>query len=302
MDYLDNLIQLADVRGEINVLCRFCDNWQITHAKQNRGIFHIITVGQCAVHIGKTRHLLKKGDILFLPNGIPHWLGNVLAGEESSLHMQRQQYGVFELRQNNIQRYDFEMFCGYFDYTQNALLSNMLPDYWILSGQENITLPLVMILQQEANHQLGSHAIINGLCHVLLTYLIRDYIQHGDTLEQNIFSALQDKRLFHAVDAMLKQPEKAWTMHSLAECCAMSRANFIRLFKQKTGTPPGKFLLDLRMQKAQMLLKNSNKSVLHIALEVGYQSESHFSKVFKNHTGISPSHYRIHLKDSSGTH
>ncbi|MBV7387543.1 helix-turn-helix domain-containing protein [Pasteurellaceae bacterium TAE3-ERU1] len=296
MDYLDNLIQLADVRGEINVLCRFCGEWQVQQASQPRGVFHIITLGQCQVQIGKHRHTLQKGDILFFPNGLCHLLGTKTQSAVAS-NTQMRSHGLFELHQSG-EEYDFEMFCGYFDYTQSALLPKVMPDYWILSGQEAVTMPIVMILQQEARSQLGSHAIINGVCHVLLTYLIRDYIQRGDALGHSIFAALQDKRLFHAFDAMLKQPEKPWNMIKLAELCAMSRANFIRLFKQKTNTLPGKFLLDLRMQKAQMLLKNTNKSVLNIALEVGYQSESHFSKVFKNHAGVSPSRYRVHTKDS----
>lgn len=83
-------------------------------------------------------------------------------------------------------------------------------------------------------------------------------------------------------------------MENLAELSAMSRANFIRLFKNKTGTLPGKFLTGLRMQKAELLLRNSNKSILAVALEVGYQSEAHFSKAFKLKYGISPSKYRTH--------
>ncbi|MBE2896155.1 helix-turn-helix transcriptional regulator [Pasteurellaceae bacterium HPA106] len=296
MDYLDNLIQLADVRGEINVLCRFCGEWQLRHETQPRGVFHIITLGQCRVQIGKQTHQLQKGDILFFPNGLCHLLGTSTQSAVNNA-LKPRSHGVFELHQSS-EEYDFEMFCGYFDYTQSALLPKVMPDYWILSGQETVTMPIVMILQQEAKAQLGSHAIINGLCHVLLTYLIRDYIHRGDALGHSIFAALQDKRLFHAVDAMLKHPEKPWNMVTLAELCAMSRANFIRLFKQKTNTLPGKFLLDLRMQKAQMLLKNSNKSVLNIALEAGYQSESHFSKVFKTHAGVSPSRYRAQTKDS----
>lgn len=45
MDYLDRLIQLAQVEGEINILCRFQGNWQIKHQNEpsSLGIFHIIS-------------------------------------------------------------------------------------------------------------------------------------------------------------------------------------------------------------------------------------------------------------------
>jgi len=43
---------------------------------------------------------------------------------------------------------------------------------------------------------------------------------------------------------------------------------------------------------AAVLLKNTQKTILAIALEVGYQSEAHFCKVFKNYYQLSPSQYR----------
>ena len=72
----------------------------------------------------------------------------------------------------------------------------------------------------------------------------------------------------------------------------MSRANFIRVFQQQLGVSPGKFLTKVRLQSAAFLLKQSQQSVLAIALDVGYQSEAHFSKAFKNYYQVSPSQYR----------
>ena len=82
-------------------------------------------------------------------------------------------------------------------------------------------------------------------------------------------------------------------MEVLAESCAMSRANFIRAFKQKTGILPGKFLTIMRMNMAGMLLKNTQKPISVIASEVGYQSDTHFTKVFKSYYSISPGKYRL---------
>ena len=56
----------------------------------------------------------------------------------------------------------------------------------------------------------------------------------------------------------------------------MSRATFMRIFQQQLGMPPGKFLTQVRLEMAAVLLKNTQKTILAIALEVGYQSEAHF--------------------------
>ena len=66
----------------------------------------------------------------------------------------------------------------------------------------------------------------------------------------------------------------------------------MRVFQQKIGMAPGKFLTQLRLQQAALLLNQSQKSVLAVALDVGYQSEAHFSKAFKSTYGMSPSQYR----------
>ncbi len=81
-------------------------------------------------------------------------------------------------------------------------------------------------------------------------------------------------------------------MDTLAALAAMSRANFMRVFQHTIGMAPGKFLTQLRLQQAALLLNKTQKSILAIALEVGYQSEAHFSKAFKIAYGMTPSQYR----------
>ncbi|KGQ70652.1 histidine kinase [Chelonobacter oris] len=302
MDYLDRLIQLAQVEGEINVLCRFRGDWQIKHQQEPSplGIFHIISKGECRLVLNNQQsYHLKPGDVFFLPHGLEHRIQShnrksaVDEDGTSTTALQQLQHGPFTLRTNNQASHDFEMFCGYFRYAGHSTLPAILPEHWYLSGNNDSVTSLLALLQREALLEIGTASVVNALCNVLFTYLTRDYIQQNSEVSTGVLGALQDKRLYHAVNSMLQQPEYHWNMENLAELSAMSRANFIRLFKNKTGTLPGKFLTGLRMQKAELLLRNSNKSILAVALEVGYQSEAHFSKAFKQKYDISPSKYRV---------
>ena len=306
MDYLDRLIQLAQVEGEINILCRFQGNWQIKHQNEpsSLGIFHIISKGECRLILNNQQsYHLKPGDVFFLPHGLEHNIRSHHTADKSAVEsesnssltaLKQLQHGPFTLRTNNQASHDFEMFCGYFRYSGHSTLPAILPEYWYLSGNNSSVTALLALLQKEALLEIGTASVVNALCNVLFTYLTRDYIQQNRDVSSGVLAALQDKRLYHAVNSMLQNPENGWNMENLAELSAMSRANFIRLFKNKTGTLPGKFLTGLRMQKAELLLHNSNKSILAVALEVGYQSEAHFSKAFKLKYGISPSKYRTH--------
>lgn len=312
MDYLDQLIQLAQVEGELNALCRFHGDWHIEHPTElKRGVFHIISNGECCVTLGEQQFHLTAGDVFFLPHGEEHVVMKENTSCQNTTTVYQERQGIFELKtnlplkpkttlvtENETVNNPFEMFCGYFRYTQHSALLTILPNYWVLKQHKAIK-AILTLLQGETKQELGSASIVNSLSSVLFTYLVRDFIEKRGGVTTGILATLQDKRLCHAANAMLQEPGKDWNMENLAEICSMSRATFIRLFKQKSGTSPGKFLTELRMQKAEYLLSRHNHSMLNIALEIGYQSESHFSKAFKAYYGVSPGKYRSELRKSS---
>ena len=73
----------------------------------------------------------------------------------------------------------------------------------------------------------------------------------------------------------------------------MSPYHFARLFKRSTGTPPHRFVLRRRIDRATTLLTTGELSIAEVARLVGFQTTSHFTTVFRRITGITPSAYRI---------
>ena len=63
------------------------------------------------------------------------------------------------------------------------------------------------------------------------------------------------------------------------------------LFRKITGTAFTKYITDIRLDKARILLRDSNKNIKEIASEVGYKSSRHFSAVFRQEEGVSPTEY-----------
>jgi AraC family transcriptional regulator len=47
-----------------------------------------------------------------------------------------------------------------------------------------------------------------------------------------------------------------------------------------------------RIARAQQLIRETSRSQIEIALEVGYTSPSHFAQVLRRKTGLTPSDYR----------
>lgn len=66
-----------------------------------------------------------------------------------------------------------------------------------------------------------------------------------------------------------------------------------RIFAQEKGKGVQEYLTDLRLQKAKMLLLETNDKVYEIAVKVGYPDAIYFNKVFKKHTGKTPMEYRL---------
>jgi AraC family transcriptional regulator len=75
----------------------------------------------------------------------------------------------------------------------------------------------------------------------------------------------------------------------LAEC---SLQHFKRGFKASTGTPPHRYLLALRIKRAQALLAANKLALAQIALECGFSSQPHFTSAFHRYTGFSPARWR----------
>ncbi len=78
----------------------------------------------------------------------------------------------------------------------------------------------------------------------------------------------------------------------LAETTGYSERQFCRLFKSAFSASPNTFITNLRLQRAQQLLKTTSLPVGEISWTCGYADHNYFSRIFKKYIGLSPSEYR----------
>jgi len=78
----------------------------------------------------------------------------------------------------------------------------------------------------------------------------------------------------------------------LAGIANMSTTRFQMAFRKTYGTTAYGYLKDLRMNRALLLLQDSEYSVQHVAQAVGYGNAGHFAGVFRKIYGITPGQYR----------
>lgn len=82
------------------------------------------------------------------------------------------------------------------------------------------------------------------------------------------------------------------TLEKLADVLQVSSTYLSRLMKRELGHSFIHVLVQVRIQKAVQLLKETELSILDIALQVGYDSQHYFSTAFKKMVGVSPNQYR----------
>jgi len=79
------------------------------------------------------------------------------------------------------------------------------------------------------------------------------------------------------------------SMQDLAGYLGISVMRMHRLFHEKTGTSPGAFYHNLKMNHCSRMLNRPKYSIKRVAFENGYRHANDFSRAFKTHFGYPPS-------------
>lgn len=90
------------------------------------------------------------------------------------------------------------------------------------------------------------------------------------------------------------------TVDSIAEAMFLNKDYIAHVFKDETGFSLMNYVISLRMNKAKLLLMETDKSVTDIAIECGYSDFAYFSKQFKKTTKLSPSKFRKERNKNGG--
>ena len=81
-------------------------------------------------------------------------------------------------------------------------------------------------------------------------------------------------------------------VEELHRACFMSKTNFRRLFKQAFKKTPVEYLNYLRISAAMVLLRNTDKPISQISMEVGFLTLSSFNRSFRKHHKATPREFR----------
>ncbi|TAL99789.1 MAG: helix-turn-helix domain-containing protein [Paraburkholderia sp.] len=107
-------------------------------------------------------------------------------------------------------------------------------------------------------------------------------------------------KLCEAIALMEANIEEPLQTEEIAQLLDMSRRQLERLFRQHLDTVPSRYYLDLRLQRAQQMLRQTDHSILQIGLMCGFSSAAHFSTTYRTVFGIAPREERQQILKSLG--
>jgi AraC-like DNA-binding protein len=101
-----------------------------------------------------------------------------------------------------------------------------------------------------------------------------------------------NRRLLRARDAMDRAYAQPLDVRAVAAVAHVSGAHFIRTFRAVFGETPHRYLQRRRVERSMFLLRETDRSVTDICLDVGFNSLGTFSRTFRDVVGETPSAYR----------
>ena len=114
--------------------------------------------------------------------------------------------------------------------------------------------------------------------------------------EQQVTAAIRmagrKRHLAEAILIMERHLEDPLPVGHIADSVGLSVRQLARLFRDHLRRPPGRFYLDLRIDRAASLLRQTGLSVSEIAVGCGFQSASHLGRHLKRRHGTTPGQWR----------
>ncbi|MDY5231376.1 MAG: AraC family transcriptional regulator [Eubacteriales bacterium] len=164
--------------------------------------------------------------------------------------------------------------------------SPMPTDAFVVNAASNINIKVLFnkIYQLWITRQDGYYYKCMALFYEILAELTKP---HGNNISKDKYKKIEkgiDYLHTHCFD-------KDIDYYMPSALCQISYTYFKRLFIQKFGITPIKYVAKLRMERAAELLATARYTVTEVAEICGFENVYYFSTVFKKHFGVSPKNY-----------
>ncbi len=241
---------------------RVLDEYQIIYISNGEGVFESADSGLQNINEGSIIFLFPGEWHRFKPNNETGWDEFWIGCKGSIIE---------------------NLFAKKFLDTKNAVIN--------IGVNDNITQLFISAIEQIKEEKTGYQQFVSGIVLHLLGAIHALNKQRNFKTEGNTETSINKAR-----SILRTNIDENISMEEVAAELNVSYAWFRKAFKSYTGIAPNQYLLQLKIEKAKMLLANHSKSVKEIAFSLNFESASYFSKLFKEKTGISPEQFMKNMQ------
>ncbi|HLW28057.1 MAG TPA: GlxA family transcriptional regulator [Kiloniellales bacterium] len=147
------------------------------------------------------------------------------------------------------------------------------------------TAPLDMMLNVVAKQH--GHELAAAVAEQFMHERIRNHHDH-QRMSLPARLGVRHPKLLSVIATMEQHLEEPLSRAQLAREAGLSTRQLERLFRKYLNRSPARYYLELRLNRARLLLLQTNLSVIDVALACGFVSASHFSKCYRDFFGRTP--------------
>lgn len=262
--------------------------------------YHVVSEGACHVEVvGLTPIRMNASEVVLFPHGDVH----VLSSAPGLSPMEITTEAVTKLtRPDSIANVRYggkgaktRLICGFFacDEALSGHLMARFPKmmHSRLDADGAATLLPRSVRPSEGGARPGAGAVLGKLSELLFVDAIRAYIESSPEPD-GWLAGLKDRYVGQGLALIYGQPQRSWTLESLARAVGISRTALADHFVRCTGMAPMQYLSQWRLQLAADALAQSDKAPKTIAENAGFGSTSAFNRAFKREFGVPPVAWR----------
>ena len=235
----------------------------------------LVVNGRINHHVNGTKQLVKNGDLTFIRPEDVHYFCQDIDSQCQLINLSFSQQTILDL-------------INYLGdgFAHQHLLGQELPPSVLLTPTEKNQ------VQSQLEHLNNIHLHQKNLIRTTMRVILLEILTRYFPSKKRSQSEDMPQWLEEICQVMQEPQNFAIGVSKLYDLAAVTPEHISRSFKKHLDVTPTQYINDLRLNYAAKLLLHSNKTILDISLEAGFESLSHFYHLFNQKFEQSPAHFR----------
>lgn len=319
MDVLSEVLKVVKLQGALFYNGEFSSPWcvnahssralarQFAPGTEHVIIFHLLIEGRAFVRLESgERETLNAGDIVMIPHGDPHVMGN---GLTHAVNDAEELAGVIaqglKVWRTGGGGEVTKFVCGYMacDPELSKVFLSGLPAVFKVTIRNDasgrwLENSIRFSVDHAGETRAGGGAVLAKLAEVLFVETLRTYIAQLPLERTGWLAGARDGEVGKTLALLHRDPARPWTLADLAREVGISRSVLAERFRHYLNETPIAYLTRWRLQLGAEMLASTSFSVAQVAAEVGYESEAAFNRAFKRGFAIPPARFRTRSRSA----